>query len=410
MVEIIYSLYLLSGISKPFLKFFFGNYWGEQFNITLALAILLVLLSFSDWFKNAFFKNRFYVTHGAGRSIITIILFYLWMIFSLAYTISPAYSYMKTFLFLTIMVAFIFPLTRKTFDGKRFMRSFVLMGSLFILTYLTMLPKSYAEFAEKMEMFSGKYLDLAFLAALNLLIIMLLELDWKRLVKVVLIGANISAILIAGARGPMLFLILVLLMRLFLNPKIILRQFAHFDLKKILALTLSMVILAVGLIYAIDRYADNMERSIERLKLVTDVESSSLSVRVTQLAFSAGVIFDNPGNSMIGKGIGSFGILYEGSDERLYPHNIIVETWFELGIIGVILLLSFFLFYLKRIKWNTGYFYIFLYLLFNSLKSSSLVDLRIMFGILACLLVFANYMKNRRKQAITETGKNAHED
>jgi O-antigen ligase len=188
-------------------------------------------------------------------------------------------------------------------------------------------------------------------------------------------------------------MILSLLLYVLFNPKILYRFFGRPDLKKILVIAVSVVILAVGLYNTLGNYSDNIERTLQRLSMVTDVESSSLSVRVSQIYFAVEKIFQDTSNFMLGSGIGSFGILYAGEDVRLYPHNIILETWFELGAAGVIILLLFFGFYIKKIKLNSPSFYIFFYLLSNSLKSSSLVDLRVMFGIFACLMVFANHWK-----------------
>lgn len=53
-----------------------------------------------------------------------------------------------------------------------------------------------------------------------------------------------------------------------------------------------------------------------------------------------------PASAFTGVGLGSFGILFTGQSVYLYPHNIIIEIWFEMGIIAlsVFLLLLFFAF------------------------------------------------------------------
>jgi O-antigen ligase len=386
----------LSGIGKLFLRFFFGDV-GElfvaQFNITLLFAILLVLLTAGQWFKNGFLRSKFYISRGSLPVILLLFVFYLWMICTLLYSPSPRYSYTKTLLFLTNLVAFLFPLTYKDFNFQRFLKYFVFFGSVFIVLYLAFVPRSYAGYVSENLAISAKYLDIGYLAALNVLLLILLfpHLELKRWVKFVFIGINLTALMITGARGPLVFLMIVLLMRVLFNPGMILRFLGHLNLKKVLVITISIIILVVGLYSTLGKYATNIERTIERLKLVTDIGSSSLAVRFTQLSFSFDKIFENLFNCSLGHGIGSFGILYAGEDRRLYPHNIIIETWFEMGMVGVILLLLFLFFYLKKIKLSSPAFYIFFYLFLNSLKSSSLVDLRIMFGIFACLLVFTNW-------------------
>lgn len=395
MAELLYALYLLSGIGKLFLKFFMGDVgelFATQFNITLLFAILLVLLTGGQWFINGFLRSTFYIARDSLPVILLFFVFYLWMICTLLYSASPGYSYIKTLLFLTNLVAFLFPLAYKGFNFQRFIKYFVFIGSAFIVLYLTFVPRSYAGYMSENLDISAKYLDIGYLAALNVLLLTLLlpHLELRQWVKLAFIGINLTALMITGARGPLVFMLVVLLMRLLFSPGMVLRFLGRLNLKKTLVIMISIIILVVGLYSTLGKYTINIERTVERLQLVTDIGSSSLAVRFTQLSFSFDKIFENLFNFSLGYGIGSFGILYAGEDERLYPHNIIIETWFEMGMVGVILLLFFFFFYLKKIKLNSPAFYIFFYLFLNSLKSSSLVDLRIMFGILACLLVFTN--------------------
>lgn len=395
MAELLFTLYLLSGIAKVFLKFFIGDAFAEIFNTTLIFAALLVLVCGFQGFKNIYFKNKLYIARGSLPSIMLLLSFYFWMILSLLYTVSPQYSYIKTFLFLTNLAAFLFPLVYKGFDFQRFVRYFIYTGSLFIVLYLSLVPRSYSAYISENLEISGKYLDIGYLAALDVLLLTLLlpHLEMKRWLKLGFIGVNLAAVTITAARGPQVFMILTLLLYALFNPKILYRFFGRPDLKKILVIAVSVVILAAGLYNTLGNYSDNIERTLQRLSMVTDVESSSLSVRVSQIYFAVEKIFQDASHFMLGSGIGSFGILYAGEDVRLYPHNIILETWFELGAAGVIILLLFFVFYIKKIKLNSPSFYIFFYLLLNSLKSSSLVDLRVMFGIFACLMVFANHWK-----------------
>jgi O-antigen ligase len=125
--------------------------------------------------------------------------------------------------------------------------------------------------------------------------------------------------------------------------------------------------------------------------LLDPQESASILERLTQVSYSFGRIFENAANFLFGLGIGSFGILYEGVDERNYPHNVILEIWFELGMIGIILFILLLFLYFKKIRNRLNFVLIFLYLLLNSLKSYSLVDLRIMFGMLSVILIYLTF-------------------
>ena len=113
----------------------------------------------------------------------------------------------------------------------------------------------------------------------------------------------------------------------------------------------------------------------------------SVNIRIDQLKFSFNTIFANVENMLIGKGIGSFKLLYEGIDGRGYPHNIFVEIWFELGLVGLLIFL-YFLFIVMVRKISNDYLnhYLMLYILLNMAKSNSIVDIRTYF------LFFALFM------------------
>lgn len=387
----LFVFYLLSGFAKVFIKFFMGETAASMFNTTLISAALLVIVLVLHWFKNIYFKNKIYIARGSLPAITLLLFFYLWMMVSLLYTPSPTYSYFKTFLFLTNLVAFFFPLFYKDFDFQRAINYFIYFGTAFIVLYLIVVPRSYSNIAEDLEI-SVKYLDMGFLSALNVMFLLLPHScpALGRWLKLSLMGVNLAALVITGARGPLVFMILVLVLYVFFHPRHLSRFLGRWTIKKILAVAISLVILVVGLYYTLANYTEKIALNLERFSKVLDVDSSSLSVRFSQIYFALETIFHDATNFLIGTGIGSFGILYEGEDIRLYPHNMILETWFEMGAVGVFLLTLFFLFYLKKVKRYDPSVYIFFYLLLNSLKSYTLVDLRVMFGILACLVVFAN--------------------
>ena len=154
-------------------------------------------------------------------------------------------------------------------------------------------------------------------------------------------------------------------------------------------MTAGLGIFAGAFYYLMDRYALLLERSVSRLLMLLDPQySASITTRISQVSFSLDKIFENAGNFFFGLGVGSFGILFEGEDERLYPHNAILEIGFELGIVGVILFIILVFLYFKKLRFNLNFLLIFVYLFLNSMKSYSLVDSRVMFGILSVLLLY----------------------
>jgi O-antigen ligase len=115
---------------------------------------------------------------------------------------------------------------------------------------------------------------------------------------------------------------------------------------------------------------------------------SSVNKRVDQLVFSIDKIFNDFQHLIFGYGFGSFGVIQDGIDQRAYPHNIFLETWFELGLIGLIIL-GYFIYTLLSNKKSNQYISLTLviFLLLNTLKSNTITDLRSYFLIFGLSLI-----------------------
>ncbi|NLP19879.1 MAG: hypothetical protein GX378_03830, partial [Bacteroidales bacterium] len=120
--------------------------------------------------------------------------------------------------------------------------------------------------------------------------------------------------------------------------------------------------------------------------------NTSVDTRIDQLKFSMDLIKNNKFESIYGFGVGSFGILYLQKDFRAYPHNIFLEIWVELGLIGLILFLIFLYFVFSKNLNGTNYInlLVLVYIILNVLKSSSYVDIRVFFAVFAMYMLSSN--------------------
>ncbi|MGD2086253.1 MAG: hypothetical protein PVH61_08720 [Candidatus Aminicenantes bacterium] len=392
MIELIYCLFLLSGLVKAFLHFYAGSLMVVDF--TLLCALILAAAYILQFSKNFFFRNKIYLVKSSRPVIFILVSFYLWMVVTLVYTASPGYSYIKVFMFLSDLVAVLIPFFYQGFKTKRFFHLFAYVGSGLIFLYTALFPTIYTSYLQDVEYrdMVTRYLDIGYLAGLIILIVAFVCPQMKKFIKLLLIGINAWTLLVSAARGPMLFLALVLVIRLGVSFVTFMKKSWRLNLKNIFYIVAGVGLLGTAAYYLIDRYALLLERSITRLLMLLDPQhSSSILERVTQVSYSFGKIFENAANFLFGLGIGSFGILYEGVDERNYPHNVILEIWFELGLIGMILFIMLLWVYFKKIRLRLDFVLISIYLLLNSLKSYSLIDLRIMFGILSVLLIYLTF-------------------
>jgi hypothetical protein len=388
LIELIYCLFLLSGLVKSFLQFYASGLMVVDF--TLLCALFLVAAYILQFNRDFFFRNTIYLAKSSRPVIFILGGFFLWMAVTLIYTASPAYSYIKIFMFLSNLVAVLIPFIYRGFNPKRFFHLFAYVGTGLIFLYTALFPSIYASYLKDIE-YRGmviKYLDIGYLAGLIILILAFVCPRMKKFIKILLIGINAWTLLVCAARGPLLFLVLVLAIR-FAVSLVTFMKSRRLNFKNIFYMIASLGLLGTAAYYLIDRYALLLERSITRLLMLLDPEGSeSILERITEVSYSFERIFENAANFLFGSGIGSFGILYEGLDERNYPHNVVLEIWFELGLIGVILFILLLLAYFKKIRPRLNLVLIFIYLLLNSLKSYSLIDLRIMFGIFSVLLIY----------------------
>jgi O-antigen ligase len=386
MIELTYSLFLLSGLIKFFVVYLIGDIWYIDFTLLCAAALLLAyLLHFT---RNAL-ANTFHIISSAKAIVFTLMTFYLWIILSLIYTRSPEYCYLKTLRFLTLLIALVFPFVYRGFKPDRFFKYFLYTGSGLVFVYAALMPKFYAGYVSRYENrdFVIKYLDIGYLAGIMILLLIFACRNMKPVIRLGLMLISFIALVISAARGPILFLALVLFIRLAIIVIKLLKQKWRFSPRNILYLAGGVGGFAAAIYYLTDKYAIMLERTFKRLMLVFDPLSGSVAKRFDQIYFTLGTIFESVYSFFFGLGIGSFGIVYDGVDERQYPHNVILEIWFELGIIGVTLFAILLLLYFKKIRLNLNFLLIFIFLFLNSMKSYSLVDSRVMFGILSILIL-----------------------
>lgn len=413
MLEFLYVLFLLSGYLKTIFQF---NSISLPVDFTMLTAILVLLSgisrSFNDNFKTAFNKHLFVTS-------TILLIFSFWIIVKLFDSPSPSYKYEKFIGFGTNLFAFFAPLLLKKINIDRVLKYFsLLVLSLtfwFLPNYLVVMG------TKRLYEISGLYLGLSFALGIVFLLFFkkskLLPKKIRPLKQFVLLFILVLMISM-GARGPLFFLMIILLigfLEKFINIKK-LRLQLKIKLNTILVLMyIFLGIIVGGVIY--NNYAQDVhlfsliDRSIYRFELLVEAVTGqgaggvSIEKRTGYISFAIEGITNNFHNLFFGSGFGSFGLDYEGVDKRLYPHNMFLETWYELGIIGLIILLTFLWQALVARKYTVTQgvsFLVLMFVLLNLMKSSSLSDLRIFFGLIALSLVEYHLLRERFSSAPTE--------
>lgn len=375
-VEFLLALYILSGTIKAFLAFFQIDFFLD---FTLFSGILLLI----SLFANRVVNKPSFNSSRINKPLLWMLLFWGWMIVSLVYTSSPSYSYKKTFLFLTTMLPAFVILYMRRFNINIFLRCFVVLSFLSTILFLPIQGQILAGLDSNEDLFRTTIegLQLSFgecIGTIAVLFIVSNATIFTKLVDKVVIFVSFIFLLILGARGPLIIAVAC-------------ATIYYIFIKKKFFSFLSYSIAAIALLFIVIPFIENVpivsdlyHNSMARLELIIDGVlygkdmGNSVDLRVSFIYYSIDSIMRDVSNFLFGTGVGSFGIEYFHNDIRAYPHNLILETWFELGLVGLALLIGFFVSTLKGFAKKHIYItaLVLLYVFMNWLKSSSLVDIR----------------------------------
>ncbi len=420
MVEFLFVLYLVSGYIKGVMKGY-----GVALPIDLTLLSGILLLAGTCYHAFIWRGEIFRQLKKDYWMVLPLLGFYAWILVS-TFWISPAEEFgpRKAFLFLTNLLSFSVPLFYRGVNVQRFSSFFLgfafIYGVFMFIMYASrgIDHPEYMGFADD-EIFSGMYLKAGMIMGLAFLLVLGLRKMRDRLIT----GSLFFFLLLAtAARGPILFCLFSLLV-LHLVSRFLKRRFgvrlAEFSVQKgmrwsrMLFLLLLINLPVIALIGtnefvrspywrtyirfskfipmpdldflapsgSVAEEKDIVEREKEKEKRLHES-------RVAHIKFSTGKIFEDWDTFFFGYGFGSYQMIKAGEQGRGYPHNIVLEIMFELGLIGLLLALQFFFIVLWQIYRNghavLGVCFIFIFL--NTLKSYSLVDIREMFGFISMIL------------------------
>jgi O-antigen ligase len=147
-------------------------------------------------------------------------------------------------------------------------------------------------------------------------------------------GVCLYAMLIAGARGPMLSVGAAMLLPLALGVRLP-RQRLLVS-KALLTSVVLFAVTAAVLVHLATVSPDSL-RAFQRFGTLLNAEGGGTSVsrRLDIWPATLQLWAEQP---LVGQGIGSWPVLYLGEDISSYPHNLILEVLVEFGLVGFMLL------------------------------------------------------------------------
>jgi O-antigen ligase len=284
------------------------------------------------------------VFFGQGKVIVSQALFATILTGSYLYTTAPVYGASKLGRFLGIgSVLFLAPLflIRTHNDFRKFARLFVGASAITVVMLIAGLEN---------HDYNGDItrIGAGWLVGMGVLVVLffpLFESEAKQRVFVLAaIPLFVGGLVASAARGPVVVVLLMGLIRLVLWFR---------EGKGHMAVALVMLVVAGGSVAFLalqgaskGKYVNKTEELIGLLE--GDETRGSATMRLSFYETALKAIPDAP---VLGRGIGSWSVLYFGRDERDYPHNIFLEVAVEQGLLGLGLLCLFFTWVGQSILW-----------------------------------------------------------
>jgi len=327
---------------------FFKLYLNLPIDITLVIYVLLFLSIFFRPFK---FKKNILMTSQS------FLVFYLFYIFTITYSLSNDYALWKILVFTLSVISFFIPtfIFEKS-SYKLFLKYYkyiYLFGTVAFSFWLSREGNLYKYLSGSID-YLPDYLAIAGYFSISLILFIKEKGLFINIIKLISFLLTIAL----GGRGPVVLLILMILAYIFFEIR------REFSFKK-LGIYFSLFITTSFIIFTLGLYETVFGR-FEKLYLNIYDEHSNPRIQIYSSALIG--ISESP---FIGKGIGSFGMYFKGEDIKFYPHNLFLEILFETGLVGFCL----FTFFLVNIKIN--------------LKSIANIELK-----LVLLFIFLTYMKS----------------
>lgn len=308
----------------PLGYFYKGGEGKGIFDFTLILFIMLYIV----------FLYNLIILKRTMKFYVKDIIFYIWillMVISIWFTPHQQDGILKTakFIFLSMSMIFLSRVILKNkYDFITCIKFFVLFSCIFELIVLLDFIQNGAPL--------GRYkyqevhpVPLSMLGSINIMIVLLLyvEREIKAISVILILVLNLSTVIIASSKGPIVSLIVALILLLpYLKKKI--------NLKIVTSSILTSCI--VYFIILRTQFISNLEVLISRFENTSDDASTEERLDLYNIALDT--FQENP---LFGGGISCF---IEGT----YPHNVFLEILAENGLIAGLLFLILVCFIIKK--------------------------------------------------------------
>ncbi|MCK4293066.1 MAG: O-antigen ligase family protein [Planctomycetes bacterium] len=327
--EITFALFLNAGAFKsdPRLASILPGFFDLTifFGLIAGLSILLNVV-----------KNKLKIPHISSTFFIPYSFLVLLMLASLLYTEAPIYGKDKFLRFITIGTLsafgpiFLFKERKRLYN---FFCVFIAISTLMVI--VSTISASFTSSGFHMA-FGSNWLALGRMAGTASLIILFCFLlprktKGRKNIWTILFLLNTFGLFYTGGRGPVIAFVITLLLLAILTLLSLLIKRSKNDTR--ILKTTSLVTVMIFLVILIFPQPFGTLINRVRVALTEPRGGSSISLRLNSYGSAIKAISQHP---LLGVGIGGFSVYHSGIDQLSYPHNIFLEIWCELGVLGII--------------------------------------------------------------------------
>ena len=402
--EFAFTILLLSGTLKAIMPLL-GISGIPDLTLLSAMVVTIIMISHM--------KTTLYsLAYRRVELLGLLTLFYVFMIFSLGYSSSSSASITKTVNFGTMVLAFYFPLLVKDFDLKKFMTTLTVLifiaSVVFLNFYTSYLDRDVAMIMsmgeEEAKQMTALYLTVSWLNGF-LVLYFFFQKGQTAWIKWTALSISFIILISAGGRGPLIFAVLILAFYFIYQ---LIQSLNSFKLNRLMIPVLIIISITGSTIFIVsntdlskaNKSLKLLDHTVARLMGLANEEGGGASAhsRIENAHFSIGKINESP---FWGYGTGSYAYEKRHMDVLDYPHNLFLEIWFELGYLPLLIFLFLFYRVYKNIDqtqcpWCLALYF---YFILNVLKSSSLIDIRMMLGFYA-IFITIEYIEEKEENKI----------
>lgn len=249
-----------------------------------------------------------------------------------------------------------------------------------------------------------RYLGLGRIIGLGAAVVLMyaISITRKRGLQFLLFGlflSHIGMLLVIGGRGPLVATVLSLGIPVYYGLGVHFQR-GSITMRKYLRPMISIFALAV--VAVIFLVPEGALTTIARLQILTSGDvGASAEARVEMYSQAIQIWSENP---VWGAGIGSWPVLAGWGDQKMYPHNLVLEVLAEYGIAGLVLLVlpviyAFWVFGKSQTPANNIFkmtvLVLFANTFINAMLTGDLSDNRILFSMLGLLLYQGEHTESR---------------